>query len=144
MTVRNCELLVWISEDATRIVEKVQYEPVTNKLIGLILSLKSNGIPKVKHFITNSVRDMEQLITNYPVGSSAYFIMAQPLDISNLPFCLSIFGTDNKFKTDHVYNRWKYIYELFTAIYAHIRHKFEFPIHFCSLLVTKWRSNCCR
>ncbi len=36
--------------------------------------------------------------------------MAKPLSTCNVPaFCLSCFGTDNKFTTEEIVLRWKYI-----------------------------------
>lgn len=42
--------------------------------------------------------------------------MAQPLEENTQPFCLTIFSTDNKFKTSHVLSRWKYITENLEAV----------------------------
>lgn len=38
-----------------------------------------------------------------------YIIMAQPLKRNIPPFVLSIFGTDNKFKSNHVLSRWDFV-----------------------------------
>jgi hypothetical protein len=43
----NLHLKVWISEDGTRILEKVEYDPQTNQLVGLVLPLEKDGMPKV-------------------------------------------------------------------------------------------------
>lgn len=40
---KNVPLVVWISEDATGIVNKVQYDPRTNQLVGLVLPLQEKN-----------------------------------------------------------------------------------------------------
>lgn len=37
--------IVWISEDATAITSKVNYDPITNQLVGILLPLGKNGNP---------------------------------------------------------------------------------------------------
>lgn len=46
---RNLLFIVWISEDVTRITGKIQYNPSTNQLVGLILPLNEHGMP-IDHF----------------------------------------------------------------------------------------------
>lgn len=45
------------------------------------------------------------------ITSLAYVIMAQLLAHNAPMFCLCIFGTDNKFHSDHILKRWVYIVE---------------------------------
>jgi hypothetical protein len=44
----NLPLKVWISEDGTRILDKVEYDPQTNQLVGLVLPLEKD---EVGHFL---------------------------------------------------------------------------------------------
>lgn len=39
---------VWISEDGTRITGRLQYDPGSNQIVGLLLPLDENGLPKEK------------------------------------------------------------------------------------------------
>lgn len=39
------EKTVWLAEDATAIVPKINYDPKTNRLVGLLLPLNNNGCP---------------------------------------------------------------------------------------------------
>ncbi|XP_046409390.1 uncharacterized protein [Neodiprion pinetum] len=104
-------LVIWVSEDATRITGTVQYDPKTNQLIGLVLPTDKNGMPKCKSFMATSPKVMEETMQNIPIASLAYTIMAQPLQKNAASFCLCIFGTDNKFTAEHVLNRFQFIYE---------------------------------
>lgn len=40
--------------------------------------------------------------------SLVYIVMAQPLQTGIPPFVLQIFGTNNKFNSQHILNRWKF------------------------------------
>lgn len=36
---------IWLSEDATAIVQKISYDPKTNQLVGIVLPFNSEGSP---------------------------------------------------------------------------------------------------
>lgn len=106
---RNLTPFVWLSEDATRITGRIQYDPNTNQLIGFVLPLDDNGMPVAFSFIATSAKVIQEHFTNNTAASSLYTIMAQPLQNDAPCFCLCIFGTDNKFRADHVMKRWDYM-----------------------------------
>lgn len=110
LTSRNLPLKVSISEDSTRIVGRVQYDSTTNQLIGFALPLnKKNGMPVPFVFPARSAEEILSHFSNQ--NSKSCFInvmMVQPL--ANVPpFCLLVYGSDNKFTTKSVINRWKYV-----------------------------------
>lgn len=39
----NAVKSVWLSEDATAIVEKINYDPITNQLVGILLPFNTQG-----------------------------------------------------------------------------------------------------
>lgn len=41
---------VWLAEDATAIVPKLNYDPKTNQIVGLLLPLNKNGCPTTFRF----------------------------------------------------------------------------------------------
>lgn len=48
--------IVWISEDATAITSKVNYDPITNQLVGILLPLGKNGNPiPFRYFFSTNV-----------------------------------------------------------------------------------------
>lgn len=108
---RKLPLKVWISEDATRITPKVCYDPKTNQLVGFTLPLNENGMPIPNTFMARNAREIESHFLNdrSTVSSSAYAIMANPLSEHASPFCLTLFGTDNKFNSKNVLNRWSFM-----------------------------------
>lgn len=108
---RQYPLKVWVSEDATRITGKVQYDRVTNLLVGLVLPLNSDEVPRQCAFPATSAKVIQDYYKHETAAGNAYCIMAQPL-VNNAPaFCLSLYGTDNKFTYKDVLNKWDWMME---------------------------------
>lgn len=110
LKIRNLAPIVSLSEDATRINGRVQYDPILNELIGFVLPTHiETGMP-VSHFF--QARNCEEIIKHFSkshaVANSVNVIMAQPL--ANVPpYCLLLFSSDCKFRAEDVINRWKFI-----------------------------------
>lgn len=105
---RKC---VWLSEDATGIVGKIEFDPSTNQMVGLVLPINSStGMPMTHTYLA---RDVNEIQKNMKQNKSmyAYVVMAQPLDRNIPPFPLQIFGSDNKFTTQNVLSRWQHTVE---------------------------------
>lgn len=111
LTKRKVPLKVWISEDATRMIPKINYDSNTNQLVGFNLPLNKKGMPITNTYMARNANEIEShfLNDNNSVSSMAYTIMASPLSEKQPPFCLTLFGTDNKFNFKDVLNRWFYI-----------------------------------
>ncbi|KAE8746002.1 hypothetical protein FOCC_FOCC007260 [Frankliniella occidentalis] len=104
----NAPLQVFLSEDATRVTQRVLYHPGPNQIVGCTPKLDFDGCPMVSSFPATSADVIASYFSKYEMSNSAYVIMAQPM--SGLPpFCLSIFGTDNKFRGSEVLKRWSKI-----------------------------------
>ncbi len=56
-----------------------------------------------------SFEAIERVFSENQMARYAYVYMAKPLSVNIPPFCLACFGTDNKFTTEHIMLRWKYI-----------------------------------
>lgn len=109
---RHLEKVVCISEDATRIVGRIQYNSRTNQVTGFVLPLsKKSGYPVPFSFpARNASEIIEYFDNNKPISSFVNVIMAQSVDIKkSSPFCLMIFGSDNKYTSTDVCNRWNFI-----------------------------------
>lgn len=99
--------MVWLSEDATAIVAKVKYDPITNQMIGLLLPLdQKNGCPIPFSFLATDADTMEKFTLEETMSHSVYIVMAQPLDEKVPPFVLQMYGTTQKFKATDVIKRW--------------------------------------
>lgn len=107
---RNLPLAVSLSEDGTRIVGRIQYCSVTNQIVGFTLPTKTeNGMPIPFSF---PAKNAQEILSHFN-GQNApanflNIVMAQPLgDVP--PFCLLMYGSDNKYDTTDVINRWTFI-----------------------------------
>lgn len=109
LTNKNLPLVVCISEDGTRMISKVCYDPRTNKLVGFVLPLNENGMPITNKFMARNVLEIESHFLNTSISTIAYVIMAQPPVENTPPFVLTLFSTDNKFTSLDVLHRWTYI-----------------------------------
>lgn len=103
---RNLPLQVWISEDGTRITGKIEYEEHSKKLVGFVLPLK-NGWPQTDIYIVSSAKSIVNDFNSRVLANYAYVVMAQSIDDSAPSFCLSIYGTDNRFSYEDVTKRWE-------------------------------------
>lgn len=99
---------VWLSEDGTGIVSRIQYDPHTNQLVGLLLPINSTtGMPIPYTFRANTYEDIEKFM-KFEVSKTVYIVMAQPLKEGVPAFILQIFGTTNCFTAENVTNRQEF------------------------------------
>lgn len=100
---------MWLSEDDTGVVSKIEYDSASDELVGLVLPLnRTTGMPICHTFTAKSAQEIAQHMGK-SMSTHVYIVMAQPLKENIPPFLLLMFGTDNKFKTLSVLQRWKYI-----------------------------------
>lgn len=100
-----------LSEDATRTVGRVQHDSKTNQLIGFVLPLgNNNGMPIPFQY---PARYASEIINHFSgkneISTFLNVVMAQPIDPNIPAFCLLIFGSNNKYTSRDVKNRWKHI-----------------------------------
>lgn len=114
---RNLPFVVSLSEDATRISGRIQYDSKSNEIIGFVLPInKQTGMPIAHSF---PARNAEEIFSHFKGGNSvAHFVnvvMAQPL--ADAPaFCVLVYGSDSKYSAEDVINRYcdsSYIIDLF-------------------------------
>lgn len=99
--------IVWISEDATAIVEKVNYDAKTNQIVGLVLPLNKNGCPIKLAFEANTAQEIKEHMKKQK-STIVYLVLAQPLNESLPSFILQMFGSSNSFTAEDVRNRWNF------------------------------------
>lgn len=110
----NLPLVVSISEDATRIENRLQYDSSTNQIIGFVLPInQETGMPIPYSYMARNAEEMiSHFAQNQPIASLVNVVMAQPISETFAPpFCLLLFGSDNKYTQRDVCNRWKFIAE---------------------------------
>lgn len=100
---------VWLSEDGSGVVTKVEYDPSTNQLVGLVLPTNSTtGMPIPFSFLAKSAEAIEKQV-HKSRSTLIYLVMAQPLKENVPPYVLLMYGTDNRFSAKSVLHRWQYI-----------------------------------
>lgn len=115
LTALKLPKIVALSEDATRITNRIQYDRHTNQLVGFVLPLGENGMPIVGFNKACSAAQMEKCFYDIQTGqekNQASFlnvVMAQPLAVGIPPFCLLLFGSDAKYTSIDIDKRWDFI-----------------------------------
>lgn len=95
---RNLPKYVIITEDATRITGRAQYDRLKNKIIGFALPLNEDGMPNTDTF---HARNVEEIVNHFSssntIASFANVVMAHPITTEKVPaFPLLVFGSDNR------------------------------------------------
>ncbi|KAK3917225.1 Protein FAM218A [Frankliniella fusca] len=99
---------VVMQEDATKCIGCVQYDPSSNQMIGFVPDLDNRGLPEILKFPATSEDVMRGYFESKETSQYVYCILARPLKDFASSFVVSCFGTNNKFKADHVKARWPY------------------------------------
>ena len=107
----NAPRIVCISEDATRTVARVEYDDESDKMVGFVLPVDDKFLFVTDTYCAYTFEGIEKMFGTATRSCYAYLYMAQPLASHVPPFCLCLFGTNNKFDTKAVLYRWKYIIE---------------------------------
>lgn len=103
---RNLPFVVSISEDATRISGRVQYDSKSNEIIGFVLPIdQKTGMPIPHSYPARNANEIFQHFNRgTPIANFVNVIMAQPL--ADVPaFCLMIYGSNSKYTAEDVINR---------------------------------------
>lgn len=106
---RKLPLWVSLSEDATRVEDKVKYDARTNQIIGFILPTNRYGMPTPFRYKARNIDEiLEHFSKGIPVSNFINTIMAQPF--GDAPsFCLLVFGTNGQYTAKEVSSRWQYV-----------------------------------
>lgn len=105
---QNLPNRVWISEDASNLVAKIEFDQNTNQMVGIVLPVDSTtGMPITFSYLARNANEIEKNMKK-SMSTLVYVVVAQPLAKNVPPFILQVFGTDNKFKAKNVLHRWQH------------------------------------
>lgn len=131
LTQRNADLDVWISENGSGIIPKIQYDPMHDELVGMTLDIdERNGCPQK---FVSTAKDAEEIKKFMKLEKSrlVYIVLAIPLNEEIPPFILQLYGTNNKFNTTSVVRRWIHtVEELKEYILTRILHLIRYFVFF--------------
>lgn len=105
----NAPKIITIGEDATRLIVRVDYDSETNRLVGFVLPLNSDGLPLLNAHLAVSFVSIKESFRNSVMSKYAFVYMAQPLLHGAPAFVLACIGTDNRFCAEDVQKQWSYI-----------------------------------
>lgn len=99
-----------MSEDGTRVSGRIEYYPISNKIFGFVLPL-NKGLPGKNTFLASSSAAIQHSFQTGIKATYAYVFVAQPLIPGSHSYCVSLFGTDNRFTYKDVIQRWQRLKE---------------------------------
>ena len=105
----NAPRMISISEDATRVVSRVEYDGNSDSIVGFVLPISEDSLPKQNLFSATTLEEIEQIFASSKKATSAYIYVAQAISLNVPPFCLALIGSDNCFDATVVLKRWEYI-----------------------------------
>ena len=106
----NAPFVVAISEDATRVIARVEYDRENDRMVGFVLPCNENGLPLPNSFLATSFEVIEQCFRTCEVSKFAYIYVAQCVSPTVPAYCLACMGTNNSFTATDVLKRWRHIY----------------------------------
>ncbi|XP_031332934.1 uncharacterized protein LOC116163219, partial [Photinus pyralis] len=104
---RNFPKTVWLSEDGTRINGRIQYCASTDTNVGFVLPINPNGYPNNMAFKATSIQEVKRQFQEESKANYTYALVAQPLIAKSPQFCYCLYGTDNRFSSSDVLQRWR-------------------------------------
>jgi hypothetical protein len=105
LVLHDCPLIVHLSEDATAVTGRIQYDSARNQIVGFALPVDSNGLPIVGSYPATSASVIAEYFKQKSTSRYAYCVMAAPLKEGAPSFCLLFYGTDNRFTAADVKSR---------------------------------------
>ncbi|KAJ8671832.1 hypothetical protein QAD02_003091 [Eretmocerus hayati] len=88
---------VVLSEDATRVTGKQEYDTRTDECVGRALPFDDNSMPIPGSLPCATVSQIENHFEHQNTSKLLYVYMAQPVAKDVPSFCVGLFGIDNKF-----------------------------------------------
>ena len=104
----NAPPFVHLHLDDTRIIDKVEYDPVTDRLVGFCLPVQ-NGLPKCESFVFTTFDQIKDALKNEVKGKYAHVIVAKPINPSAPAFIIFMMCTDATYNHDTILSRWGYV-----------------------------------
>lgn len=97
---------VWIAEDATSIISRVEYMPSTGQIVGFVPKIvPGTGMPALHSFPATSLSAVKNYFDEHKKSKSVYALVAVPLNSKASAYILSVFGTTNQFTSEEVLDR---------------------------------------
>lgn len=107
----------WVSEDDTKVVEGIRYNPHEDTIVGLCLPIDhETGTPKINFFKFNTIKEVKEHLFKEKAASYVKLVTIRALSPTSKTFVLALYGTNGSDKFEPTLQRWKYIVDEFAAI----------------------------
>ncbi len=104
----NAPMGVHIQLDDTRILKRIEYDPVLDRFVGFCLPIK-DGLPDGNAFVFQTFQEIETAYAKESSSSYAHCIVAKPVTLEAPAFVLFVLGTDSKYTHSDIGKRWQHI-----------------------------------
>ena len=94
--------------DDTRLINRVEYDPITDRFVGFCLPIK-DGLPLCDAFQFQTFQEINAAFETEVVAQYAHCVVAQPIDISCPACVLFVLGTDSTYSSETIVHRWNYV-----------------------------------
>ncbi|CAF1513898.1 unnamed protein product, partial [Adineta steineri] len=101
---------VFVAEDATSSISRIDYDATLNSFIGFSAPLV-NGVPQSNFFQTENFEQLELWFNDIDKAKFINLYMLKSLTLSAPPFILSAYGSNNKAKAIEILRRWLFIHD---------------------------------
>ena len=89
--------------DDTRIINKIEYDQLTDRFVGFCLPLKE-GLP-LNAFCLKTFEEIKSAFNSQTVAKYAHCIIAHPIDVASPSFVLFVLGTDSTYTSNIIVQR---------------------------------------
>lgn len=107
---------VCLSEDDTKLEERLRYDFMNDTIVGLQLPLNNDGIPVKGTFKFTTLRAVQIFIRTAPRVSYAKLMSVRTIGEKSSVYTLVVYGTRGSDKATEVRARWAYVTKCFAAI----------------------------
>ena len=101
-------MFVHIHLDDTRIINKVEYDPATDRFVGFCLPL-CNGLPICDSFIFSTFKEIQNAFHNKVIGKYGHVMVAKPVHPLAPALIIFIICTGAKYNHNIIHQRWRYV-----------------------------------
>lgn len=109
-------MFVVISEDDTKVTERLRYDFNNDTIMGLNLPLNDNGVPVADAFKFTTLFDVQGYLTNNSMSTYTKLMTVTPLSTNSTSYTLVVYGTKGSDTAAEVRARVEYVRESFAEI----------------------------
>ena len=112
----DCPPYIHIHVDDTRVLNRVEYDSVTDRFVGLSLPInRATGLPECNAFVLHTFPEIKEAYETGTISKYAHCIVAKPVNTAP-PFVFFVLGTDSSYNHEVIGARWNYITTEFSKI----------------------------